>query len=121
MRRSRRARPEALRRREAARRHRAHPAQEPADPDLRRGHLGARLATEQAIQAELDRIAEGRTTLVIAHRLSTVMDADEILVLDAGRVLERGTHAQLLAAQGRYARMWQLQQQERAAQGVSPV
>jgi ABC-type transport system involved in Fe-S cluster assembly fused permease/ATPase subunit len=77
--------------------------------------------SEQAIQAELDRIAEGRTTLVIAHRLSTVMDADQILVLDAGRVLERGTHAQLLAAQGRYARMWQLQQQERAAQGVSPV
>ena len=77
--------------------------------------------SEQAIQAELDRIAEGRTTLVIAHRLSTVMDADQILVLDAGRVLERGTHPQLLAAQGRYARMWQLQQQERAAQGVSPV
>jgi ATP-binding cassette subfamily B protein len=77
--------------------------------------------SEQAIQAELDRIAEGRTTLVIAHRLSTVMNADQILVLDAGRLLERGTHAQLLAAQGRYARMWQLQQQERAAQGVSPA
>ena len=52
--------------------------------------------SEKAIQAELDRIAIGRTTLVIAHRLSTVMDADEILVMDAGRIVERGSHAQLL-------------------------
>ncbi len=69
-------------------------------------------ASEQAIQDELDRIAVGRTTLVIAHRLSTVMDADEILVLDQGRVVERGPHAALLAADGAYARMWRLQQLE---------
>jgi len=72
-------------------------------------------ASEQAIQDELDRIAVGRTTLVIAHRLSTVMDADEILVLDQGRVVERGSHAALLAAGGHYSRMWRLQQQEQPA------
>ena len=68
--------------------------------------------SERSIQAELDRIAVGRTTLVIAHRLSTVMDADEILVMDGGRIVERGSHAQLLAGNGLYAQMWQLQQQE---------
>ncbi len=67
-------------------------------------------ANERAIQAELQSVASGKTTLVIAHRLSTVVDAHEILVLDAGRILERGSHAQLLAMQGRYARMWALQQ-----------
>jgi ABC-type transport system involved in Fe-S cluster assembly fused permease/ATPase subunit len=67
---------------------------------------------EKAIQAELDRIAEGRTTLVIAHRLSTVMDADQILVMDHGRIVERGTHRALLDAKGVYAQMWALQQQE---------
>jgi ATP-binding cassette subfamily B protein len=72
-------------------------------------------ASEKAIQAELDRIAVGRTTLVIAHRLSTVMDADQILVLDQGRVVERGSHTQLMAADGRYATMWRLQQQEAVA------
>ncbi len=65
--------------------------------------------TEKSIQAELERIAEGRTTLVIAHRLSTVMNADQILVLDRGRVVERGTHAELLARGGAYAQMWALQ------------
>jgi ATP-binding cassette subfamily B protein len=69
-------------------------------------------ATEQGIQDELDRIAQGHTTLVIAHRLSTVMDADEILVLDAGRIVERGTHRSLLDADGAYARMWALQQEQ---------
>ncbi len=69
--------------------------------------------SEKAIQAELDRIAEGRTTLVIAHRLSTVMNADQILVLDGGRIVERGTHARLLADGGHYAQMWRLQQQQR--------
>ena len=54
--------------------------------------------------------AQNKTTLVIAHRLSTVVDAHEILVMDAGRIIERGTHAQLLAQQGRYASMWALQQ-----------
>ena len=67
-------------------------------------------ANERAIQAELRQVAQGKTTLVIAHRLSTVVDAHEILVMEAGRIVERGTHAQLLAAGGHYARMWALQQ-----------
>jgi ATP-binding cassette subfamily B protein len=67
-------------------------------------------ANERAIQVELSRVSQNKTTLVIAHRLSTVVDAHEILVLDAGHILERGTHAELLAAQGRYAQMWALQQ-----------
>jgi ABC-type transport system involved in Fe-S cluster assembly fused permease/ATPase subunit len=70
--------------------------------------------SEKAIQAELDRIQQGRTTLVIAHRLSTVMDADQILVMDHGDIVERGTHARLLEKDGMYAQMWRLQQQERA-------
>src|SRR5712664_976120 len=74
--------------------------------------------SEKAIQAELERIAEGRTTLVIAHRLSTVMDADQILVLSRGRIVERGTHAQLLEAQGEYSRMWALQQEENQAKAI---
>jgi len=73
---------------------------------------------EKAIQAELERISVGRTTLVIAHRLSTVMDADQILVLSHGRIVERGTHRQLLDAQGEYARMWALQQQRAEAQAA---
>ena len=55
-------------------------------------------------------MAQNKTTLVIAHRLSTVVDAHEILVMDAGRIVERGTHAELLAPGGRYAQMWALQQ-----------
>jgi ABC-type transport system involved in Fe-S cluster assembly fused permease/ATPase subunit len=70
-------------------------------------------ANERAIQAELKNIAEHKTALVIAHRLSTVVDAHEILVMDAGRIIERGTHAALLAKDGRYAEMWSLQQQSR--------
>ena len=76
--------------------------------------------TEQAIQEELERIAEGRTTLVIAHRLSTVMNADQILVLDGGRVVERGTHRALLAAGGAYAQMWALQLQEDESPASAP-
>ena len=67
-------------------------------------------ANERAIQAELQSVAQNKTTLVIAHRLSTVVDAHEILVMDAGRILERGTHSVLLALNGRYAQMWALQQ-----------
>jgi len=68
-------------------------------------------ASEKAIQSELDRIAIGRTTLVIAHRLSTVMHANQILVMDAGNIIERGDHASLIARNGHYAAMWRLQQQ----------
>ncbi len=71
---------------------------------------------EKAIQAELERVSQGRTTLVIAHRLSTVMDADQILVLQHGRIVERGTHRQLIDLQGEYARMWALQQEQAIAQ-----
>ncbi|BBE51827.1 ATM1-type heavy metal exporter [Ferriphaselus amnicola] len=68
--------------------------------------------SERAIQDELRAIARDRTTLIIAHRLSTVVEAEQILVMDQGRVIERGSHRELLAAQGRYAQMWALQQQE---------
>jgi ABC-type transport system involved in Fe-S cluster assembly fused permease/ATPase subunit len=67
-------------------------------------------ANERAIQTELRAAAQNKTTLVIAHRLSTVVDAHEILVMDGGRIVERGTHAQLLETEGAYARMWALQQ-----------
>jgi ATP-binding cassette subfamily B protein len=73
-------------------------------------------ANERAIQGELKTAASGKTTLVIAHRLSTVVDAHEILVMELGRVIERGTHQQLLAQGGRYADMWALQQ---SAEGES--
>ena len=69
--------------------------------------------TEKSIQAELIEIARNHTTLVIAHRLSTIIDADEILVLDQGRMVERGNFRALLAADGKFAEMWRLQQQEK--------
>ena len=67
-------------------------------------------ANERAIQAELQGVAQNKTTLVIAHRLSTVVDAHQILVMDHGRIVERGSHAELLALDSRYAEMWRLQQ-----------
>ncbi|NMM75890.1 ABC transporter ATP-binding protein/permease [Acidovorax sp. SRB_24] len=82
-------------------------------------------ANERAIQAELQSAAHNKTTLLIAHRLSTVVDAHEILVMDAGQIAERGTHAQLLARNGRYASMWALQQSGEAdggsAAGAMPL
>jgi ATP-binding cassette subfamily B protein len=71
--------------------------------------------TEAALQEALERLATGRTTLVIAHRLSTVIDADEIVVLEDGRVVERGPHGALLARNGTYADMWRRQQDVREA------
>ena len=68
--------------------------------------------SEKAIQSELRTISQNRTTLVIAHRLSTVVDADQILVMDQGKIVERGTHRELLAQHRLYAQMWNLQKQE---------
>ncbi|MES2017434.1 MAG: ABC transporter ATP-binding protein/permease [Pseudomonadota bacterium] len=77
---------------------------------------------EQAIQGQLKEIAKNRTTLVIAHRLSTVADAQQILVLDHGRIVERGTHQALLAANGLYAQMWERQQARQDEESLaSPV
>jgi ABC-type transport system involved in Fe-S cluster assembly fused permease/ATPase subunit len=77
-------------------------------------------ATEREIQQSLKEVSAGRTTLVIAHRLSTVVDADEIIVLDQGRVVERGRHQALLEADGVYATMWR-RQQEGEAEDAKPV
>ena len=74
--------------------------------------------TEKEIQASLREVSAGHTTLVIAHRLSTVVDADKILVLDAGVIAERGRHAELLAQGGRYADMWARQQEVEEAREV---
>lgn len=76
--------------------------------------------TEKAIQASLEDAARGRTTLIIAHRLSTVMGADEILVMDRGAIIERGGHAELLAAGRTYAQMWAIQQSEERLPEQSP-
>ncbi|EGC99042.1 lipid A ABC exporter, fused ATPase and inner membrane subunits MsbA [Burkholderia sp. TJI49] len=73
--------------------------------------------SERHVQAALERLMEGRTTLVIAHRLSTVVHAQQILVMDHGRIVERGTHDELVRADGLYAQMWALQQQRAAAGG----
>lgn len=75
--------------------------------------------TEREIQANLREVSRGRTTLVIAHRLSTVIDADEILVMEAGRVIERGRHTELLSRGGAYAALWARQQE--SSQGPEPV
>jgi ABC-type transport system involved in Fe-S cluster assembly fused permease/ATPase subunit len=68
--------------------------------------------TEKSIQAELRQISENRTTLVIAHRLSTIVDADQILVMQDGEIVERGDFRALIAANGKFAEMWRLQQEE---------
>ena len=68
--------------------------------------------TENAIQLEIDRLTVNRTSLVIAHRLSTVINAEQILVMDDGKIVERGTHEELIGLQGKYAEIWQLQQKE---------
>jgi ATP-binding cassette subfamily B protein len=74
--------------------------------------------TEWEIQATLERISERRTTIIIAHRLSTVVNADQIIVLEAGRVAEKGTHLQLLRKNGLYADMWARQQSEAEEEAV---
>lgn len=75
-------------------------------------------ATEAAVQGALDEAARGRTTLMVAHRLSTVIHADEIIVLSEGRIVERGSHAALLARGGEYADMWMRQAQDRVAEAT---
>ena len=70
--------------------------------------------SERAILKALDEVAKGHTSLVIAHRLSTVVEADKILVLHQGRLVESGTHDHLLAADGYYARLWRIQHTKQA-------
>jgi len=77
--------------------------------------------SEKAIQEQLEPLARSHTTLVIAHRLSTIMDAYQILVMDQGRLIERGTHRELLEQEGAYARMWALQQQEEASREIKRI
>jgi ATP-binding cassette, subfamily B, heavy metal transporter len=78
--------------------------------------------TEKEIQDALDLVSKDRTTLVIAHRLSTIIGADKILVLDAGRLVEQGTHGELLAKGGLYASLWNRQRQaEKAREQLAEV
>jgi ATP-binding cassette subfamily B protein len=77
--------------------------------------------TEREIQDSLDQVSADRSTLIVAHRLSTVVNADEILVLDQGRIAERGRHQDLLALDGRYAKMWARQQENAAGSAAEPL
>ncbi|PSP73559.1 ABC transporter ATP-binding protein, partial [Halobacteriales archaeon QS_3_64_16] len=75
--------------------------------------------TEALIQASVDRLIEDRTAFVIAHRLSTIRDADRIVVMDDGEITESGTHAELLASEGDYARLWRTQAKEAPESAVA--
>ena len=107
--------PPVLRRRAAAPGDRPHAAARPGGARPRRGHQRLDNATERAVQAALDAASRGRTTITIAHRLSTVRDADQIAVLDHGRVVELGSHDELVALGGRYAALLGARELVRAA------
>ncbi len=79
------------------------------DPGAGRGDLGARREVEAAIQSNLDRLMHGKTVLAIAHRLSTIAALDRLVVMDRGRIIEEGTHAELLTRGGLYSELWSRQ------------